>query len=76
MMGEWECNVCGYLHEGEEPPVTCPECGAPGTQFEFYSYEDNDEWDDELAGDDDELDEDWDDTLVSVDGYESHDELT
>lgn len=22
------CSVCGYVHEGEEPPQKCPNCGA------------------------------------------------
>ena len=65
-MGEWECTVCGYLHEGEEPPAKCPECGASPDKFEYYSYEDDDEWDDEL--DDDELDEEWDQVEVNSDG--------
>jgi len=65
-MGEWECSVCGFLHEGEEPPAKCPESGAPPDKFEYYSHEDDDEWDDEL--DDDELDEDWDHAEVNSDG--------
>ena len=20
----WKCSVCGYIHEGPEPPETCP----------------------------------------------------
>jgi len=22
----WKCGVCGYIHEGTEPPVKCPSC--------------------------------------------------
>jgi rubrerythrin len=22
----WKCEVCGYIHEGTEPPGTCPSC--------------------------------------------------
>ena len=60
-MAEWECTVCGYLHEGEEPPARCPDCGATKDKFEYYSYEDDDEWDDEELFDDEEWDEDDDD---------------
>jgi len=32
-MKKWECSVCGYIHEGDEPPETCPVCGADKSQF-------------------------------------------
>ncbi|MDE5800685.1 MAG: rubrerythrin family protein [Paramuribaculum sp.] len=25
----WKCLVCGYIHEGTTPPVTCPGCDHP-----------------------------------------------
>ncbi|TYT75266.1 DUF7130 family rubredoxin-like protein [Desulfobotulus mexicanus] len=31
----WRCVVCGYIHEGEEPPETCPLCGADRSAFEL-----------------------------------------
>ena len=27
-MKTWKCEVCGYIHSGDEPPVSCPICGA------------------------------------------------
>lgn len=27
-MREWVCNVCGYIHTGDEPPAECPLCGV------------------------------------------------
>ncbi len=24
---KWKCEVCGFIHEGEEPPKICPVCG-------------------------------------------------
>lgn len=27
------CAVCGYRHDGDEPPDFCPECGAPKERF-------------------------------------------
>lgn len=33
MEKQWKCGVCGYVHEGEHPPETCPSCGAPKSQF-------------------------------------------
>ena len=32
-MKKWQCTVCGYIHEGDEPPETCPVCGADKSQF-------------------------------------------
>ncbi len=32
-MKKWECSVCGYIHEGEEPPEKCPVCGAGRDKF-------------------------------------------
>lgn len=32
-MGKWECTVCGYIHEGEEPPDECPVCSADKSMF-------------------------------------------
>lgn len=34
---QWKCTVCGYIHEGEQPPETCPACGAPKSQFVLLS---------------------------------------
>ncbi|MDL2254485.1 FAD-dependent oxidoreductase [Ruminococcaceae bacterium OttesenSCG-928-I18] len=33
-MKKWRCTVCGYIHEGENPPEHCPVCGAPKDKFE------------------------------------------
>jgi hypothetical protein len=33
-MKKWRCTVCGYIHEGEEPPDICPVCGADKSLFE------------------------------------------
>ena len=30
----WVCTVCGYVHEGPEPPQSCPECDASADLFE------------------------------------------
>jgi len=32
-MKKWECTVCGYVHEGEEPPDECPVCSADKSLF-------------------------------------------
>ena len=32
-MKKWECDVCGYIHEGEEPPEKCQVCDSPRTAF-------------------------------------------
>ena len=36
---EWVCQICGYLHEDDEPPNMCPVCGAPEAKF-AERYED------------------------------------
>ena len=32
-MDQWKCSVCGYVHEGENPPEHCPVCHAPAEKF-------------------------------------------
>lgn len=32
-MKKWVCPVCGYIHEGEEAPEKCPQCGVSGEKF-------------------------------------------
>lgn len=31
---EWQCRNCGYIHEGEKAPGTCPACLHPQAYFE------------------------------------------
>ncbi len=38
-MKSWECQVCGYIHVGQEAPEKCPKCGAPKEQFIELSLE-------------------------------------
>lgn len=33
-MKKWRCTVCGYIHEGDTPPDTCPVCGVGPEFFE------------------------------------------
>ncbi len=30
---QWKCDVCGYVHTGEQPPDSCPVCGVDSEQF-------------------------------------------
>ena len=32
-MKKWVCPVCGYVHEGDEAPEKCPQCGGAGSKF-------------------------------------------
>lgn len=32
-MKKWVCTICGYVHEGENPPEKCPQCGASSDKF-------------------------------------------
>lgn len=36
-MNKWVCTVCGYVHEGDDPPEFCPLCKAPAAKFEEQS---------------------------------------
>jgi len=70
--GEWECMECGYIEEGAESrrPLKCPECGAPASALEFFSYEDDgEEWD--HTEEDDEFD---DDSYEEDDEFDDYDE--
>lgn len=31
---KWKCGVCGYVHEGTEPPAKCPCCKHPKEHYE------------------------------------------
>jgi len=31
---KWKCSVCGYVHEGAEPPNKCPSCQKPKAYYE------------------------------------------
>ena len=33
MQKVWRCTVCGYLHQGPEPPGVCPVCGVDASRF-------------------------------------------
>jgi len=35
----WKCAVCGYIHEGAEPPAKCPCCKHPREYYEPESME-------------------------------------
>ena len=37
IMKKFQCPICGYIHEGEEPPASCPVCGAEAEEFEELS---------------------------------------
>jgi rubrerythrin len=33
-MAKWICKVCGYVHEGDNPPEECPVCHVKSDKFE------------------------------------------
>ena len=33
----WRCRNCGYLHEGDQAPETCPACAHPQAHFEVLA---------------------------------------
>jgi rubrerythrin len=36
---KWKCSVCGYMHEGTEPPAKCPSCQHPKEYYEPASMD-------------------------------------
>ncbi len=36
-VSSWVCTVCGYVHQGPEPPDVCPVCGATSDLFERHT---------------------------------------
>ena len=32
-MKKFVCPICGYVHEGTQPPEKCPQCGCAGAKF-------------------------------------------
>ena len=36
-MKKWVCNVCGYVHEGDNPPDVCPVCGVGPEEFSLQA---------------------------------------
>ncbi|NLB89277.1 MAG: NADH peroxidase [Syntrophomonadaceae bacterium] len=32
-MKKFVCSVCGYVHEGDNAPEKCPQCGVPSEKF-------------------------------------------
>ncbi len=36
---KWRCSVCGYIHEGKEPPAKCPCCKHPREYYEPASMD-------------------------------------
>ena len=46
-MSKYVCSVCGYVHEGSEPPAQCPQCKAPASKFTLVSETAGVSWADE-----------------------------
>lgn len=59
----WVCQICGYVHDEEEPPEICPVCGAPKSRFEEWVEEDSSNFLNTSFEEDDDMDD-------LFDGYE------
>ncbi len=46
-MKKYVCSVCGYIHEGNEPPEKCPQCGVGPDKFVEKISGSDKEWADE-----------------------------
>ncbi|MFQ5454240.1 MAG: rubredoxin-like domain-containing protein [Candidatus Zixiibacteriota bacterium] len=49
---QWVCEICGYVHEEDELPVSCPVCGAPRSKFSEWIGEESKLLTDETVDDD------------------------
>ncbi len=49
---QWVCDICGYVHDEEEPPDTCPVCGAPKSKFSEWTEDEDESLKDDLYDDD------------------------
>ena len=38
---QWKCSLCGYIHEGTEPPPKCPSCKHTKEYYEPANLEDD-----------------------------------
>ncbi len=38
---QWKCSVCGFVHEGTEPPAKCPCCKHPMEYYEPANLEED-----------------------------------
>ena len=36
---KWQCLVCGYVHEGKQPPEECPACDHPYQHYMALDYD-------------------------------------
>ena len=39
IMAKYVCTVCGYVHEGDSAPESCPQCKAPAEKFKVQEGE-------------------------------------
>lgn len=46
-MKKFVCSICGYIHEGDSAPESCPQCSAPAEKFNEQSAEGGLAWADE-----------------------------
>ena len=46
-MKKFVCTVCGYIHEGENPPEKCPQCNVSSDKFKEIINEGELKWADE-----------------------------
>lgn len=36
-MKKFVCSVCGYVHQGDAPPASCPQCGVGADKFSLQT---------------------------------------
>lgn len=68
MSMQWVCDICGYVHDDDEPPLSCPMCGAPKSKFSEWDGED-DFYDEDIEDKDDDDDDDFEDNGSDTEKY-------
>jgi len=47
-MKKWRCDLCGYLHNGDELPNNCPKCSVPKDRFFLLDEEETEMMEDAI----------------------------
>jgi predicted nucleic acid-binding Zn-ribbon protein len=70
--GNWECDECGYTYHSTiiERLQKCPQCGAPGESFSFWSDADDKSWEEP---ENEEIEEEEEEEEEYVDEYDEGD---
>lgn len=52
---QWVCEICGYVHDGDDQPDMCPVCAAPKYKFSKFIEEDENDFLNDYEEEDDDF---------------------